>query len=141
MNMYHVKSYPPRKEKKAGGIIINLESTKILLIKGRHSKKWGVPKGSMDIGESVRETAIREIREETGLSTEIDKYTIPVKIGKLYLYTVFVDERIPLTPIDSNEIMDIQWFSISSIKSLDTNTITVPFQKVTRYITNTFKSI
>ena len=34
---------------------------------------WGFPGGAMEIGESVMETAIREIKEETGYDVEINE--------------------------------------------------------------------
>jgi 8-oxo-dGTP pyrophosphatase MutT (NUDIX family) len=132
---------PIRKNvKKAGAIIFNHGLDKILLIRGSYSKKWGVPKGSSEPGETVREAAIREVYEETGLTIEIDKYTVPVKIGKLYLYTIFVDEIVPIQPIDISEIMDIQWFPIQSLCEIPTSIVTVPFQKVARYVINNFTS-
>lgn len=134
-NIHHVKSR--RKDQKAGAIILNTDSSKILLIRGHHSKKWGVPKGSKDLGESIRETAIREVHEETGIEIEIDKYTVPLKIGKLYLYMIHIDESVKLSPIDSYEIMDIKWICISSLTSMDQSEITTPFQKVIRHLVNT----
>lgn len=38
----------------------------ILLIKDRYSR-WTLPKGKMEKGETTEETALREIREETGI--------------------------------------------------------------------------
>jgi 8-oxo-dGTP pyrophosphatase MutT (NUDIX family) len=32
---------------------------------------WGIPKGHVEEGESARETAVREVREETGIRGEI----------------------------------------------------------------------
>lgn len=34
------------------------------------SRRWGLPKGKRDPGERLRETALREAREETGLKVE-----------------------------------------------------------------------
>ena len=33
---------------------------------------WGIPKGHVEAGESARETAVREVREETGMMGEIE---------------------------------------------------------------------
>ncbi len=49
----------------AGGIVRN-ENGHILMIKRKGL--WDLPKGHMDAGETVLQTAIRETREETGIS-------------------------------------------------------------------------
>ncbi len=55
-----------------GGCIRN-EKGDIILQKRRDKNKWGFPGGAMEIGESAYETAMREIREETGLEVEVKK--------------------------------------------------------------------
>ncbi|QXE03043.1 NUDIX hydrolase [Terribacillus sp. DMT04] len=67
----------------AGGCIEN-EYGEILLQKRKDKEKWGFPGGAMDIGESVEETVIREVKEETGLDVKVDKL-----IG---IYTKYFDE-------------------------------------------------
>src|SRR5271163_1794604 len=44
---------------------------RILLIKRRDNQLWALPGGGHDIGESIEDTAIREVKEETGLDVEI----------------------------------------------------------------------
>jgi 8-oxo-dGTP pyrophosphatase MutT (NUDIX family) len=41
---------------------------RILLIRRRDNGLWAVPAGGMELGETVRECAIREVYEETGLT-------------------------------------------------------------------------
>ena len=55
------------REVSAGGVIYRKHggAIEIALIHVRH--RWGLPKGHVEEGESISETAIREVREETGL--------------------------------------------------------------------------
>jgi 8-oxo-dGTP diphosphatase len=51
-----------------GAIII--ENARVLLVKRAHpplEAQWSIPGGVLEVGELVREAAIREAREETGL--------------------------------------------------------------------------
>jgi periplasmic divalent cation tolerance protein len=54
------------KTESAGGIILNLKGD-ICLVNQQHYA-WSLPKGHIEPGETVLETAKREIREETGLT-------------------------------------------------------------------------
>jgi 8-oxo-dGTP diphosphatase len=54
-----------------GAIII--QDGRVLLVKRAHPPiegQWSIPGGALEIGELVREAAIREAREETGLMVE-----------------------------------------------------------------------
>ncbi len=53
----------------AGAVVFRREKEKILFLfiySGRN-KIWGFPKGHIELGESEKEAAIREIKEETGI--------------------------------------------------------------------------
>jgi 8-oxo-dGTP pyrophosphatase MutT (NUDIX family) len=53
----------------ASAIVVNDEG-KILVLRRTDNARWALPGGAMDIGESIAQTAIREVREETGLEVE-----------------------------------------------------------------------
>ncbi len=58
----------------AVGVLI-LEGNRVLLVRRRfepYKGKWAIPAGFIEYGEDVRDTAIREIEEETGLVIELD---------------------------------------------------------------------
>ena len=48
----------------AGGLVLN-DDNELLMIFRR--KKWDLPKGKLDAGESIEACAVREVKEETGL--------------------------------------------------------------------------
>ena len=51
-------------------IIIENDNKEILLQERTDRNKWGLPGGCQDLGEYLRETAVREAYEETGLKFE-----------------------------------------------------------------------
>jgi len=60
-------------ERSAGAVVFRRENGKILylLLEYRHKSEYcGFPRGGIEPGESEKEAALREIREETGLEVE-----------------------------------------------------------------------
>jgi 8-oxo-dGTP pyrophosphatase MutT (NUDIX family) len=58
----------------AGGVVHRAVDgrTQVLLVHRRSPPLWALPKGTPDAGETLEETALRETREETGISVEIE---------------------------------------------------------------------
>lgn len=122
------------REYTAGGIVFRhvsetvatptLDSIEILLIQDPLSR-WSIPKGHVETGESLEETAIREVQEETGLLnlTIIDKLN---KIhffyrmeGRLIFMTTYVflmeagAGNDQIVPQKSEGITGVEWFSVA----------------------------
>ncbi len=57
----------------AGGVVFREgdEGIEIILVSRRTTDLFALPKGKVDPGEVVEQTAVREVREETGLEAEI----------------------------------------------------------------------
>ncbi|MEO8973270.1 MAG: NUDIX domain-containing protein [Ktedonobacteraceae bacterium] len=51
----------------AASAIVTNEEGKLLLHKRSDNSLWGLPGGAMEVGESIGETIMREVKEETGL--------------------------------------------------------------------------
>ena len=54
-------------------VIIRNEEGKILLQERTDRNKWGLPGGGQELGENLRQTAVREAYEETGIELDSNK--------------------------------------------------------------------
>jgi 8-oxo-dGTP pyrophosphatase MutT (NUDIX family) len=57
----------------AGGVVYRrgMDGVEIVLVGRRNEGLWALPKGTPEPGESIDETAVREVTEETGLRVRI----------------------------------------------------------------------
>ena len=62
-----------KREKSCGALVYRYEGDRLmlLLLRHRHGGHWSFPKGHVEGEETETETALREIREETGLSVSL----------------------------------------------------------------------
>ena len=99
---------------------------RFLLIRNRRSAHWGFPKGHIEEGESHEQTAMREVREETGIDIQIlpeferrSDYVIQGKIEKtvfLFLASTTQTEIVR----QEEEIEECGWFSFDdAMKTLN----------------------
>jgi 8-oxo-dGTP pyrophosphatase MutT (NUDIX family) len=60
------------REFSAGGVLVRVVRGRTMVAairpRGKREGLWALPKGQIDAGESAAETAVREVREETGVS-------------------------------------------------------------------------
>lgn len=59
-----------------GGVVHRLGQdgrVEVVVVGRRDPGIWGLPKGTPNPGESMEQTALREVREETGLEVEIEQ--------------------------------------------------------------------
>ena len=102
-------------EKSCGGVVFTRENNTIRYLIIRHlGGHCGFPKGHIEPGESEPETAIREIREETGLAVSLvegfraaDSYPLPNTPGAwkeiVYFLAEFSDQTIHTQPEEISE--------------------------------------
>jgi len=64
-----VPRHQARDETSAGGIVFRLDAGQPVFLLIRDSyRNWGFPKGHLEVGEEPAAAALREVKEETGLS-------------------------------------------------------------------------
>lgn len=93
-------------EKTCGSIVYKIkDNKKYYLLIENDSGHIGFPKGHIEYGEREEETAVREVREETGLNISINsstrqEYTYTTSAGIIkncvYFYSEFKEENITL---------------------------------------------
>lgn len=107
-------------ELSAGGLVVR--DGMVLLIRDRYGR-WTFPKGHLEAGETERQAAIREVREETGLNCRAGPrlgavgYNLPNGRGKrvsFYLMT-YLDGDLT---VQEAEIDEARWWSIEEAQDL-----------------------
>lgn len=64
---------PTQKQISAGGVVFRRQNnqTEIALICVGERRRWQLPKGIVDPGENAQQAAVREVREETGIESDL----------------------------------------------------------------------
>jgi 8-oxo-dGTP pyrophosphatase MutT (NUDIX family) len=55
----------------SANVVVSDDEGRILLIRRTDNENYSLPGGSLDLGESIAQTAVRETEEETGILCEI----------------------------------------------------------------------
>lgn len=117
-------------EVSAGGLVIDRAGVNGLLIgridlKSKNQNKilWSLPKGHIEDGETPEVAALREVKEETGVSSEINKSIGVIdfwfmaggkRIHKTVHHFLFTETGGELKP-QPGEVDEVAWFPLSEI--------------------------
>ncbi|KKS31710.1 hypothetical protein A2380_03820 [candidate division WWE3 bacterium RIFOXYB1_FULL_43_24] len=92
----------------SGGILFNNEN-KVYMIRKITRDEWSLPKGTVEEGENLLETAIREIKEETGYKEFTPRDEKPIE-------TIFYKMQNPQTGETVNKTVHFFVFNLISEK-------------------------
>jgi 8-oxo-dGTP pyrophosphatase MutT (NUDIX family)/phosphohistidine phosphatase SixA len=109
----------------AGAVLWRIEnnSLKVALVHRGRYDDWSWAKGKVDPGETLPETAVREIREETGLKVKlgvplgIQRYLLPNKnLKEVHYWAAKVtDKSLATSNFKPNEeVAEVVWFTVSA---------------------------
>lgn len=132
-----VRSYGIIPLKKEDGI------WKILMIKHVNGGHWALPKGHGEVNESAKQTAVRELLEETGLSVAkflkrwalVERYCLEPSVWKVVRY--YLAEVEGEMKLQESEVSEARWVSLDEGGQLATYDPTREIiAKVERYLSS-----
>ena len=102
----------------------------VLLVHRVDNGKWALPGGTVELGESVPQTAVREVREETGVEIEVDgivgifsdpRHVIAYDDGEVrQQFAICLRGRAVGGQLrNSSESTEVAWVPIASLDDLD----------------------
>ena len=123
------RRYPTRPIVGVGTVV--MDSNMVLMIKrGKPPRQgsWSLPGGAQELGETIREAARREVREETGLQIEIFGLVDVVdsvrsdaddKIEYHYTLIDLAGYSVGGTLMAGGDAQDCRWFTRTEINAMD----------------------
>ena len=120
---------PRVEETSAGGLVVDLKRDAAALI-ARHDRRgrlvWSLPKGHIEAGETAEMAAIREVEEETGITSRILE-----PLGTIDFWFVVEDKRVHKTvhhylmdaqdvvlSDDDAEVAEVGWVPLDEVADL-----------------------
>lgn len=108
-----------RCSRKSGVVIYDSATSEILLVQSR-GNLWGMPKGTLDVGEDSKSGAIREAYEETGIELTASDLGDSFVLGSATYYMVpFTKTEVSLQIQDGkNDASGIGWVRLACVDEM-----------------------
>lgn len=109
----------PKHSLSAGAVVLD-EHGKILLIKGPE-RGWEFPGGVIELGETIEDGIIREVKEESGIDIEVTRFCgIYQNISQHVCATCWLAKAVGGTLQTSSESLEVGFFSLEEVLDMVT---------------------
>ena len=107
-------------------VVFIREDRTLLLLRGMQSRdpfSFDVPGGHLQVGETPKEAAVREVKEETNLNLREEDLDFIEKIGRTVYFKAMAWEGKIYQPPDFTEHETYLWLNLQDITFLERNII------------------
>ena len=113
----------------AGGLVANSQRELLLIFR---RGRWDLPKGHVDPGETIVETALREVMEECGIPRPVLREALPASrhiyrekgeniLKTTYWYLMYLNNKPALVPQTEEGIQQARWLAPQELPDIRNN--------------------
>lgn len=110
----------------SSAVAVEDETGRVLVVKAHYKPYWTFPGGWIDKGETVREAAVREVKEEVGLDLDAGSLSLLTTVDRIssimhtyqFIFTVTVKSSVEKDiSLQAVEIADWRWVTKEEVIS------------------------
>ena len=116
------------RKRTAAGVLFRDERSRVLLVETTYKRSWEIPGGSVDADEPPWRTAVREVREETGLARPLDRLLLidyipaddPMPEGLAFVFDggLITEGEVAEIELKDPEIRSVGLYTLEDVRGL-----------------------
>ena len=111
------------------GVVVRRDDQVLLVQRGNPPRRgdWGIPGGVVELGETLREAARREVREECGIEIQVAELLDTFEVlqrddaGRLQYHYVIIDfaaEYVGGDVYAASDVLDARWVTVRDLDAV-----------------------
>ena len=130
------RSYPAAPQVGVGVVVFNEKKQIVLIKRGNEPSKglWAIPGGNVELGEQVRQAAVREVKEECDINIELQDLLGVVdlilkdKKGNVQYHYILIDYLAKYTGgslTAQSDVSEAEWYYQNQLEKLNIPEVTL----------------